>query len=161
VPGDVTGDGVVNVADIDRLTDVVLQGATNLAFDLDSSGAVDQGDRSHLVLSILGTLFGDTNLDRVVDVSDFNPWNASKFQNVSSWGQGDFSGDGVTDGTDFNLWNTNRFQAAAPAAAASRTAPRAALAAKPQVVDSVFATDASLYDSLQWRGKRDSLRRRA
>ncbi len=54
-------------------------------------------------------LFGDADGDGVVDVSDFNIWNANKFSEGTDWTTGDFNGDGITDVTDFNLWNANKF----------------------------------------------------
>ncbi len=81
-------------------------------FDLTGDGVVDALDVDELVLSILGTLYGDANLDRTVDGLDFIQWNANKFQ-AGGWEQGDFSGDMMVDGTDFIIWNANKFQTAA------------------------------------------------
>lgn len=52
---------------------------------------------------------GDANFDGLVDVSDFNSWNAHKFGDSASWGNGDFNHDGFVD-SDFNIWNSNKFQ---------------------------------------------------
>ena len=57
-------------------------------------------------------LLGDANLDGVVDVRDFNLWNANEFTGVGAWSQGDFNADGFVDISDFNIWNANRFQSA-------------------------------------------------
>ena len=60
-----------------------------------------------------GTILpGDANLDGFVDLSDFNRWNASKFETrfSASWGNGDFNGDGFIDTSDFNLWNVHKFR---------------------------------------------------
>ncbi|MEM7477703.1 MAG: RHS repeat-associated core domain-containing protein [Planctomycetota bacterium] len=46
----------------------------------------------------------DFNLDGVVDVSDFNIWNANKFK-YGDHSQGDANGDGVIDTSDRNLYN--------------------------------------------------------
>ena len=63
-----------------------------------------------LVLHIIGTLYGDANLDLVVDGSDFSIWNTHKFSTGTGWATGDFNCDGATDGTDFSVWNANKFQ---------------------------------------------------
>ena len=49
-------------------------------------------------------------MDGSVDVSDFNNWNAAKFNSTLSWDDGDFNGDGSVDVSDFNAWNSNKFQ---------------------------------------------------
>ena len=45
----------------------------------------------------------------MVDASDFNVWNGSKFTSTSNWTSGDFNSDGVVDASDFNVWNGNKF----------------------------------------------------
>jgi hypothetical protein len=55
---------------------------------------------------------GDANGDGFVDASDFNVWNANKFNSSTNWNTGDFNGDGVTDASDFNIWNGNKFTSA-------------------------------------------------
>jgi hypothetical protein len=57
-------------------------------------------------------LIGDATLDGVVDVSDFNSWNANKFTTIAAWCSGDFNADGVVDVSDFNDWNANKFTSA-------------------------------------------------
>ena len=87
---DLTGDGVVSVADRDEW--LILAGAENLA----SGNAY---------------LSADANLDGFVDVSDFNAWNDNKFSVMSAWTSGDFNLDGVVDVSDFNIWNSAKFTA--------------------------------------------------
>jgi hypothetical protein len=128
--GDFDGDGSVTAADIDLLYDVIRSGRELEQFDVDANGVVDAADAHFLVTEVLETVFGDANLDGVVDVSDFNRWNAAKFQScATSWSHGNFNGDLAVDATDFNLWMSPfRPQAAATSAAASgRNVPRAAL----------------------------------
>ncbi len=81
-------------------------------FDLTGDGLVDSLDVDELVLNILGTLYGDANLDRTVDGLDFILWNANKFQ-AGGWRKGDFNGDAIVAGTDFIAWNQNKFQSGA------------------------------------------------
>ncbi len=66
--GDYNGDRNVNATDIDLLRDAINAGSTNLAFDLTGNGTVSQpssgfGDMDELVLIILNTYYGDSNLD--------------------------------------------------------------------------------------------------
>lgn len=111
IRGDFNGDQQVNVLDIDLLCAAIQSAANPAAFDLTADGSVNMQDMDEMILNVVDTLFGDANLDRVVDGSDFNLWNAGKFQ-AGGWGQGDFNCDGLVDGSDFNVWNSNKFQAA-------------------------------------------------
>ena len=72
----------------------------------------DAQDVATLVEDILGTLFGDANLDGTVDGQDFIAWNNSKFTSLSSWAGGDFDGNGTVDGQDFIIWNNYKFMTA-------------------------------------------------
>ncbi len=94
---DLTGDGLVNMDDIDAW--LVEGGAMNLA---------QTGGNPFLP--------GDANLDGVVDGLDFIQWNNAKFTDNTQWcGNvdglgGNFNGDAVTDGLDFVIWNAFKFQ---------------------------------------------------
>ena len=77
---------------------VASSGNRGLAVSYESDGVVVQL-----------ALMGDANLDGVVDVSDFNVWNANKFTHCGTWETGDFTGDGLVDVSDFNVWNANKF----------------------------------------------------
>jgi hypothetical protein len=85
---DLSGDGLVNVADLDQW--------------LTEAGALNQASGNPYLL-------GDANLDGVVDGSDFGIWNSHKFTSVAAWSAGDFNADGVVDGSDFGIWNLNKF----------------------------------------------------
>lgn len=119
---DFDGDGTCGVGDLDLmlaigpLVDGVAVDPSNVAFDLNGDGQVDGADvQEWLALAAesngFGAAyhFGDTNLDGLVDVSDFNAWNQNKFSASTSWSQGDFNFDGVVDASDFNLWNGSKF----------------------------------------------------
>ena len=75
-------------------------------FDLTGDGLVDMVDVDELVLNILGTLYGDANLDRTVDGSDFILWNCQQFQR-GGWRKGDFNGDAIVAGTVSMLRQTD------------------------------------------------------
>ncbi len=124
------GDSIVGVEDINLLlglgdltAGVSVSPGINDLFDLNGDGVLNQGDLNQwladaAVLNNLATPYkrGDADLDGVVDVSDFNRWNASKFTSVGRWDAGDFDGNGVTEVSDFNLWNTNKFTSSLAAA---------------------------------------------
>ena len=110
LPGDFDFDGDADATDIDLLCGAL--GSSTSLFDLNGDGAVDALDVDQMIRLEIGTLFGDANLDFVVDTPDFNQWNSHKFTGNSGWTGGDFNCDGVTDTSDFNIWNSNKFQSA-------------------------------------------------
>ena len=105
-------------ADVDSLVAAIVDGDTS--FDLTGDGAVDSADLDAWLAEAGAAenasgnpyLYGDANLDSVVDASDFNIWNNNNFTATSSWCSGDFNADGVVDASDFNQWNNNNFQSA-------------------------------------------------
>ncbi len=111
-------DGVCGLTDIDALVAAIAGGDNDSAFDLTGDGQVDLADRDAW-LAAAGAenlpggsayLVGDANLDGFVDVTDFNLWNAAKFQATGAWSLADFNADGTSDVSDFNSWNANKFQ---------------------------------------------------
>lgn len=120
---DFDGDSDCDIVDLNLLlaegpiADGVVVGG-NGEFDLDGNGVIDNGDRSEWLAVAASEnglsspyRLGDANLDGVVDVSDFNLWNANRFTMTTNWDQGDFNGDGNTDVSDFGLWNSSKFSA--------------------------------------------------
>ena len=73
-------------------------GATDPTFDLDGNGNADQDDVDELVFNLLGTRYGDADLDGDVDISDFNSavshFDTSARNPLKGWAQGTFDGDG-------------------------------------------------------------------
>lgn len=135
IGGDLNGDGVLDAADIDLLVAKIPGTVPQVdpLFDLVSDAVIDDLDVNDLVHNRIGTSYGDANLDRVVDGTDFGIWNSNGFQLNTGWAAGDFNGDQITDIRDFNIWNANKFtrspgQGAANAAETSLRTPRAALA---------------------------------
>jgi hypothetical protein len=111
--GDFDGSGVLDAADINLLSAAVREGETDSAFDVNGDGDLDDGDRRYWAEQLKGTSFADTNLDGVVDGSDFNLWNDNNGSRNTLWESGDANGDGNTDDADFVLWQTNAFMGSA------------------------------------------------
>ncbi|MEM7312672.1 MAG: hypothetical protein AAF497_05925 [Planctomycetota bacterium] len=124
--GDFDMDGDYDCADVDALVAEMAAGTNDMTYDITGDGNVNEMDleawlaEAGAVNNASGGAFlpGDANLDGVVDVSDFNAWNAAKFTVDNGWCAGDFNGDGATDVSDFNLWNGNKFQSSDSGAAA-------------------------------------------
>ncbi|MEM7312442.1 MAG: hypothetical protein AAF497_04755, partial [Planctomycetota bacterium] len=117
---DANRDEVLDCADIDRLTREVASGTNDIAFDGNRDGEVNFEDlalwrRIKAIRDGYNTAYlqADLNFDRVVDISDFNIWNANRFQETFAFCSGDINADGLTDLSDFALWNQQKFTSAA------------------------------------------------
>ena len=114
---DFTNDGIVDVADIDLLTENIVSGLGDPAvFDINNDALVDVDDQQRW-LEIAGAinlpdrspyLPGDANLNGAVGQHDFEIWNAHKFTVTGRWSEGDFNADGFTDGKDLLIWNSHK-----------------------------------------------------
>ena len=95
IPGDVDTNLVVDADDIDALYAEIRSGGSRSTYDVTHDGMVDQNDVDELVLNILQTVFGDTNLDGTVTVGeDGQSLLASLGQGLDlGWRDGDFNGD--------------------------------------------------------------------
>ncbi len=103
LPGDFNGDQIVDDADIDLLFAAINVGSGNLQFDLDGSGTVTSSDATFLAETILGTRFGDTDLDGDVDTGDLTNAiiNFTSAGGVGkTWSDGDTDGDHDVDTSD-------------------------------------------------------------
>ena len=125
VNADFDEDGDVDVDDLDLLSDAARR--NDAAFDVNQDGVTDGLDRELVIRALLGTSFGDSNLDRVFDSRDFVlAFTAGQYEDEipgnSGWAQGDWDGDG--DFTTRDL--VAAFQAGGyeqPAAASERLEP--------------------------------------
>jgi hypothetical protein len=115
--GDFNNDGLFNCLDIDSLVVQMVAGTNPIAFDLTGDGLVNQADLAQW-RTLAGAVNlpsgnpyrpGDGNLDGVVDGSDFGIWNSHKFTSIAAWCSGDYTADGLVDGSDFGVWNANKF----------------------------------------------------
>ncbi|MEQ9454095.1 MAG: hypothetical protein RLN76_05815 [Phycisphaeraceae bacterium] len=111
-PGDFNADTLVDADDIDLLTAAIRAGSTDPQFDLDGLNGVDAGDLDE-ILSLIGTIPGDTNLDFEVDLIDLSAL-ASNFDGTAGWAGGNFNADTVVDLIDLSLLASN-FGSTAPA----------------------------------------------
>ena len=96
--GDVDGDGKVDANDIDELTRAIRDGKTDPVYDLNDDGSVTRSDRTVWVNEIVGTYFGDANLDLQFSSDDLVVvLQAGQYEdNIkgnSTWRSGDFNGD--------------------------------------------------------------------
>ena len=96
--GDFDSNGILEVADINSLTENV--GGTDAMFDLTNDGQVTEADREFWVTGLKETFFGDADLNGTVEFSDFLRL-AANFGESGGWEHGDFNGSGHVDFPDF------------------------------------------------------------
>jgi hypothetical protein len=123
VPGDFNQDGSVNAIDIDLLAAAIRSPSPDPAFDLTGDGLVNVADRDEMVTGILRTSYGDSNLDRLFNSSDLvKVFQAGKYEDGvagnAGWAEGDWNGDGDFTTADLVL----AFQSGGYVAGASRAA---------------------------------------
>jgi hypothetical protein len=97
---------LARTADIDALWAHVRGPADDRMFDLDDDALINNADVDRLVQTILGTFYGDANLDGQVDITDLGEL-ATNWQTSDGWLGGDFDGTGFVDITDLGLLATN------------------------------------------------------
>ncbi len=99
-PGDYDGDGALTADDID-LAYFYVDRHTRAA-DLTGDVAIDGEDVAYLVETLIGTVFGDANLDGLADAAD-QAVVASSWAGEGGWALGDFDGSGAIDAQDVTL----------------------------------------------------------
>ncbi|MEO0495720.1 MAG: hypothetical protein AAF081_20120, partial [Actinomycetota bacterium] len=70
VTGDLTADGSVDIQDLRVIEQNLGIGTTPAQGDLDLNGVVNIDDVALFIEDVVGTVFGDVNLDRAVDTAD-------------------------------------------------------------------------------------------
>jgi hypothetical protein len=108
VRGDFNGDAVVNGVDINLLFQVLQSGGNDPRFDLTGDRQVNEQDRDELIVKILGTSYGDANLDGVFDSRDLievfqRGGYADNTSRNGAWENGDWNGDGEFESSDLVL----------------------------------------------------------
>jgi hypothetical protein len=107
-PGDYNRNDVVDASDVDILTYGIAGVSSYEPFDLDQSGVVNMADRTTMVVGLLGTWFGDANLDGEFDTADLVAvFQAGEYEDDrvanSGWATGDWNGDFEFDTEDLTL----------------------------------------------------------
>jgi len=103
---DFNADQAVDAFDIDLLAAEVRSGGSDLAFDLTQDGVVSDSDIDYIVESLLQTRYGDTDLDRDVDIVDFLRL-VDGFSGDGGWSNGNFDVGERTEFADFLLLAEN------------------------------------------------------
>ena len=120
VPGDFDGNGLVDATDIDLLFVEIRSQNNSPEFDLTADGLVNNDDRDMLVETILGTNFGDANLDGLFNSSDLVAvFQVGQYEDAiagnSLWEGGDWNGDGDFTSSDMVLaFQSGVYTAATP-----------------------------------------------
>jgi hypothetical protein len=133
IRGDFNGDNVVDVIDVDLICAAIETAEFQARFDLNGDGSLNRSDMNDMITGVLGTSFGDANLDGTFNSSDFVAvFQIGEYEDAavgnSTWADGDWNCDGEFSTADLVF----AFQGGG-FVAASR--PRATLAA---AVDAVY-----------------------
>ena len=104
--GDFNGNEMLDSLDIDLLSEQVRGMENNPVFDLNSDGFVNDEDRTIWVQDLAGTFFGDADLNKEVQFSDFLALSGG-FAQAGGWARGDFDGSGDVQFPDFLLLANN------------------------------------------------------
>ncbi len=105
--GDFNNDFSYTATDIDLLSAHVRGNGQSSAFDLDNNSIVNAGDLRFMVESVLGTRFGDANLDGAVNAIDSAILQVNFGLSNVGWASGDFDGSGRVDFGDVALLSPN------------------------------------------------------
>ncbi|MEZ6116336.1 MAG: hypothetical protein R3C28_07155 [Pirellulaceae bacterium] len=95
--GDLDGDEVRDASDIDLFTQSLRSNSADSYFDLNTDTVVDMADHQFLIETVLGTYFGDANLDGEFNSSDLVAiFEVGEYEdtilNNSGWADGDWNG---------------------------------------------------------------------
>lgn len=103
---DFNGDGLTDLKDVDLFC--TRHREKDLRFDMNGDGLIDQNDLAVLIQDVMGTSYGDSNLNGVFDSQDLvTIFRAGKFEDAvaynSTWSEGDWNCDGDVTTRDF-VW---------------------------------------------------------
>lgn len=105
--GDFNADGRLDALDIDLLMEQIYEPGYSSSYDLTGDGLVDQDDADMLIRDLLGTEYGDANLDRRVDAGDLSLLAAHWLATGQGWANGNFDGAGSVSAADLSLLSTH------------------------------------------------------
>ena len=105
LPGDFNADGRHDVQDLDHLAAALRQHSPDPRFDLNGDGTFDAADRDVMVFDLLGSTYGDADLNGLFDSGDLiQVFGFGEYEDLvpfnSTWRTGDFNGDGEFDRSD-------------------------------------------------------------
>ncbi len=103
--GDLDGDSLLNLTDIQLMCSAILQPGSPARFDLDKNGQINSSDMDYLVRTLIGTTYGDANLDGVFNTTDLVfVFQAGHYddgvEDNSTWATGDWNCDREFDSSD-------------------------------------------------------------
>ncbi len=106
--GDFDVNGVIDAADIDLLFAELRKEIPSRSFDLTGDGVVDEQDRDRMIKEILQTNYGDIDLDGQFSSADVTAaFEGGEYEDEedsnSTWAEGDWNGDGDFTSTDLVL----------------------------------------------------------
>ena len=109
LPGDINGNGMLDIADIDALTAEAAAGTHRPQFDFNTDGVVDRSDIQIWVEDYKYTWIGDVDLDGQFNSNDLVlVFQAGEYEDPvalnSVWSRGDWNGDGECDSNDL-IWS--------------------------------------------------------
>ncbi|MCA9201039.1 MAG: DNRLRE domain-containing protein, partial [Planctomycetales bacterium] len=99
IRGDFNGDGAVDVTDVDLFCNAYRGDQNPAPFDLTGDNGLSEEDRDVLIFDILGTTYGDSNLDGIFNSSDLvQVFQVGEYEDNaeanSTWADGDWNCDG-------------------------------------------------------------------
>ena len=106
--GDFDNNGILDVGDVESLSNAVRTGSGDLLFDVDGNGTVESDDRRRGIEGLRNTYVGDSNFDGEFNSGDFvTVFQAGEYEDAltenSTWGTGDWNGDAEFSSSDFVL----------------------------------------------------------
>lgn len=106
VRGDFDGNGLLDAGDVDLLSITLRADQFDARFDLTEDRVVSNDDQRYWVEELVGTQFGDVDLNGTVEFLDFLVLSAN-FGQTGGWREGDFDGNGEIDFVDFLILSQN------------------------------------------------------
>ena len=104
-PGDIDRNGVIDSSDIDRLFGRLTGPgvSADALYDLDGDGDADHDDVDVLVHDIIGTEYGDFDLNYAITSTDLATLAFYYGESDTNWAKGDINGDNVINTTDLAI----------------------------------------------------------